>query len=240
MTATRSFLLMGSGEFEPWSEEVERAALQGRPEVVAIVPAASAPEGDAVFDRWAAMGLEHYASMGLKGRVVPLKDRDDADRDEVVSALEGAGMVFFSGGNPRFLADTLRGSRFLASVLEEMDHGLVYAGCSAGAMVASREPQTHPRLGAAWVSGLGLVSDGVFGVHWDRMRFIPGMRPFLMSRSQDSWFAGIDERTAILGDGECWTVFGRGTVILRADGDHGSFGAGSVFRTGPKAAGSKR
>jgi cyanophycinase len=237
MTATRTFLLLGSGEFEPWSEEVERAALEGRPQVVAIVPAASAPEGDHVFDRWATMGLEHYAAMDVEARVVSLKDRSDADRDEVVSALEGAGMVFFSGGNPRFLADTLRGSRFLAAVLEGMERGLVYAGCSAGAMVASRTPQTHPRVGAAWVSGLGLIPDGVFGVHWDRMRFIPGMRSFVRSRNKGSWFAGIDERTAILGDGERWTVFGKGTVSLRTDSGHGPFRAGSTFTTSPKAAG---
>ena len=31
----------------------------------------------------------------------------------------------------------------------------------------------------------------------------------------DTWFVGIDERTAILGDGRSWTVFGVGRVTLR-------------------------
>jgi hypothetical protein len=48
------------------------------------------------------------------------------------------------------------------------------------------------------------------------MRFIPGIRPFVMSRvPTGSWFVGIDERTAILGDGERWRVYGGGTVMAR-------------------------
>jgi len=227
----RTFLLLGSGEFEPWSEDVERAALDGRPEIVLIAPTASAPEGDAVFDRWANMGLEHYAAMGVLARVLPVKRREDAERADLADELEGAGMLFFSGGNPRYLADTLRGTPFLERLRERLDDGLVYAGCSAGAMVASHEPSARPRLGAAWASGLGLVTAGSFGVHWDRVRFIPGMRPFVMSRSDGGWFAGIDERTAILGDGESWRVFGRGTVSVRIGGRTSTARAGEMFST---------
>ena len=231
----RSFLLLGSGEFEPWSEEPERAALDGRHGHVAIVPTASAPEGDKVFDRWANMGLEHYASLGLDARVVPLKVREDADREDVVAILDDVALVFFSGGNPRFLADTVRGTAFWRRLLERLDGGAVYAGCSAGAMVASRDPTRRPRLGSSWASGLGLVEGGTFGVHWDRIGRIPGFRGFVMSRSDGVWFAGIDERTAMLGDGATWRVFGRGGVSLRADGRSATFVAGETFTVpGPR------
>ena len=225
----RSFVLLGSGEFEPWSEEVERAALGGRAGHIAIVPTASAPEGDTVFDRWATMGLEHYRSMGLEARVVPMKVRQDAEREDVVRLLDDAAMVFFSGGAPRFLADTIRGTAFLRRVLERLDEGLIYAGCSAGAMVASRDPAKRPRFGASWVSGLGLIGDGTVGAHWNRIARIPGFRAFVMSRSDGVWFAGIDERTAILGDGERWRVYGRGRVRLRAEGRNATFAAGQTF-----------
>jgi cyanophycinase len=225
----RTFLLLGSGEFEPWSAEPERAALDGRAGSVAIVPTASAPEGDKVFDRWANMGLEHYASIGLEAHVVPMKVRADADRDDVVAMLEDAAIVYFSGGNPRFLADTLRGTAFWRRMLERLDEEMVYAGCSAGAMVASRDPNRRPRLGSSWVSGLGLVEGGTFGVHWDRIGKIPGFRGFVMSRSDGVWFVGIDERTAILGDGQQWRVFGQGRVSLRAEGRSTTFGPGETF-----------
>jgi cyanophycinase-like exopeptidase len=231
VSANRTFLLMGSGEFEPWSEEVERAALEGRPDSVAILPTASAPEGDAVFDRWANLGLEHYAAMGVDARVVPLKRREDAERDETAAAIADVGMIFFSGGNPRYLADAIDGTRFWKEMNVALDRGTVFAGCSAGTMVAGHRRDTRPKVGATWVAGLGLVPNGSFGVHWDRMRFIPGMRAFVMSRAKGGWFAGIDERTAILGDGTDWRVFGLGTVSLRLDGERREIRPGESFST---------
>ena len=231
MSANRTFLLMGSGEFEPWSEAVERAALEGGPNSVAILPTASAPEGDAVFDRWANMGLEHYAAMDVDARVVPLKRREDAERDETAAAIADVGMIFFSGGNPRYLADTIDGTRLWDRMSAALDRGTVFAGCSAGAMVAGHRRDTRPKVGAAWVAGLGLVPNGSFGVHWDRMRFIPGMRGFVMSRAKGGWFAGLDERTAILGDGEEWRVFGLGRVSLRLDGERREIRPGESFST---------
>lgn len=230
--ANRTFLLLGSGEFEPWSEEVERAALDGRPGLVAICPTACAPEGDAVFDRWARMGTEHYAAMGIGSRVVPLKTRHDAEDEEARRAIEDVGMVFFSGGSPRYLADTLRDTPFLEELTARLDRGVVFGGCSAGAMIVGRRPDHRPRFGSAWVAGLGLVSEGSFGAHWDRVRFIPGMRTFVRSRAgARGWFAGIDERTAILGDGERWSVYGLGGVALRLDGTTGTYRAGEGFST---------
>jgi cyanophycinase-like exopeptidase len=231
VSANRIFLLMGSGEFEPWSAEVERAALEGRPQRVAVCPAASAPEGEGTYGRWARMGLEHYGTMGVPAAVVPLRTREDAEGEAAARALDDVGMVFFSGGNPRYLADTLRGTRFWSALEAALDAGVVFAGCSAGAMIASRGPDARPRLGTTWVSGLGLVPEGSFGVHWDRVRFIPGMRGFVMSRASGGWFAGIDERTAILGDGSDWRVYGLGGVALRMDGTSHAFRAGERFST---------
>ena len=234
MAERRTFLLMGSGEFEAWSEEVEQAALQGArgDGSVAIVPTASFPDGQAIFDRWGALGLEHYEAMGVPARIVPLRDRSDAMREELASQVAEASMVFFSGGKPRYLAEAIGGTPFWDGVLAALDHGAVFVGCSAGAMVASHASDGKERLGGAWLLGLGLIANTSFGVHWDKVRFIPGMRPFLMRRvRRDGWFVGIDERTAILGDGIRWTVFGNRTAMVRGRGRTRSFRGGESFAT---------
>jgi hypothetical protein len=46
-----------------------------------------------------------------------------------------------------------------------------------------------------------------------------------------SWFVGIDERTAILGDGHRWRVFGLGTVMVRHAGGIEVHRAGATFET---------
>jgi cyanophycinase len=227
-----SFLLLGSGEFEPWSAEPEAAALEraSGDGSVLILPTASAPEGDDVFDRWTSMGIRHYASADVPARVVPLKVRADAERPDLTEQVRDASVVFFSGGSPRYLADTLDGTAFWQAVLDAVEGGAVYAGCSAGAMVASRRPARRGGIGARWMAGLDLVPHVRFGAHWNRMRYLPGFRG-PTSAHADGWFVGIDERTAILGDGQRWRVFGLGAVEVRGRRRKRWFRAGESFET---------
>jgi cyanophycinase len=228
------FLLLGSGEFEPWSSDVEARTLADATGdgSVLIAPTASASEGDHVFDRWAQMGLRHYAADGVPAEVLPVKTREDAFRDDVAARVGSASMIYFSGGKPAKLAGVLRDSPLLSAILLAMERGAVYAGCSAGAMVASRERDAEGRRGTSWLFGLGLVPHVSFGVHWDRAARIPGAQWWMTSRlPEDTWFVGIDEQTAILGDGTTWTVHGRRTVTLRGVDGSSTVRAGERFVT---------
>ena len=228
------FLLLGSGEFEPWSSDVEARTLADATGdgSVLIAPTASASEGDHVFDRWAQMGLRHYAADGVPAEVLPVKTREDAFRDDVVARVGSASMIYFSGGKPAKLAGVLRDSPLLGAILRAMERGAVYAGCSAGAMVASRERDAEGRRGTSWLFGLGLVPHVSFGVHWDRAARIPGAQWWMTSRvPEDTWFVGIDEQTAIFGDGTTWTVHGRRTVTLRGVDGSSTVRAGERFVT---------
>ena len=114
MTA-KAFALLGSGEFDPWTESVDRR-LVSRPDApgsrVLILPTASAAEGDDVFDMWANKGKDHYDALGIDSQILPLKTREDAARPEFVAALDDAATAFFSGGNPAYLAATLLDTPF--------------------------------------------------------------------------------------------------------------------------------
>jgi hypothetical protein len=53
---------------------------------------------------------------------------------------------------------------------------------------------------------------------------------FLTSRiDEGSWFVGIDERTAILGDGDRWEVRGLGSVTVRGAGGTATYRHGDRF-----------
>jgi cyanophycinase-like exopeptidase len=230
----RTFLLMGSGEFEPWSNEIEAAALDGRTGPVAVLPTASSTEGEDVFGRWGRMALEHYATAGIDARLLPVKTREDAELEEYARALVGTSMVFFSGGKPQHLAATIDGTRLWEALGAALDARAVFAGCSAGALIASQSREQRRERGTrtAWVFGLGLVPHVSFGVHWDKVKVIPGLRSVVMSRiPSGSWFVGIDERTAILGDGHRWRVYGLGSVMVRHAGGTEVHGAGATFET---------
>ena len=222
---------MGSGEFLPWSEEAERYALglTSRTNHVAVLATASAPEGDPVFDRWTAMALDHYRSMGIPATGIALKVRTDAGRPDLIATVEAASMLFFSGGNPVFLHETLEGTPLMQAITRAVDAGAVFAGCSAGAMVAGAPPA---RTGAPSFRsvGLGLIPHVRFGVHWNRVPGLPGLKRFMVAgMARTDAFVGIDEMTAIVGDGTRWRVYGEGGVEVRVRGTQSRFRHGDEF-----------
>src|SRR3989337_4486500 len=61
--------LVGAGEFLPAMADVDAGLLAStgvaRPRV-AVLPTASYPDGEEVFQRWAAMGVAHFAGLGAE------------------------------------------------------------------------------------------------------------------------------------------------------------------------------
>ena len=218
--------LLGSGEFQPWAGEVDRALLDrarvgdGR---ALVLPTASAPEGEEVFGRWAAMGLAHYERLGIAAELVAIRTREDAEDPALVARLADASLVFFSGGNPAYLSATLAGSTFWTRVLERMDRGMAYGGCSAGIQCLG-ERALDAAVGTwgpeAWKAGLGLFRGVWFGPHWDALdRYVPGLAGFVQSSVPPHHrLIAIDEDTAMVGDGREWDVVGAGGVHLWRDG----------------------
>ncbi len=235
--------LLGSGEFEPWAEEVDRWLLEhsrAEGDRVLILPTASAREGADVFDMWAEKGLEHYGRMGVSAEVVPLKTREDAGRPEIVSKLDEASAVFFSGGNPADLAAILMDTPFWRALIDAMVRGLAYGGCSAGvACLPDISPDSSIASldDAVWKPGLRLFRDVVFMPHWDALdSFLPGLTDFVIaSVPEGSSLFTIDENTAVVGDGSDWSVVGAGGAHVMLDGMWQHHGPGATFsRTLPR------
>jgi cyanophycinase len=222
-----AFALLGSGEFQPWTESVDRW-LVGRTSVprgpVLILPAASAPEGDQVFDMWANMGLAHYGRLGIPAEVVPLKTREDAENPALAARLSGAAVAYFSGGNPVYLEAILRESRFWTALLRALEDGMGYAGCSAGISIlgelAPDSSKADPLRSDVWHPGLGLFRNVVLGPHWNMLdTYVPGLSRFIVDSVPDgSRLLTVDEETALVGDGTHWTVMGSGRCGLLSEG----------------------
>lgn len=223
------FALLGSGEFLPWAREAdmwcaERATAPT--DRVLVLPTASAPEGDETFQRWAAMGAEHYAGLGLAPQVLPLKTRDDASRPEIVDAVADSRYIFFSGGNPGYLADTLRETPFWEAVRDAVAHGTALGGCSAGATaLGSIAPDVTSATidinDMRWVDGAPMFTRASIPTHFDAVdSFFPGLRQLIIDwRPPDNVLFGIDEDTAACGDGTQWTILGkRAVTIVPAEG----------------------
>ena len=152
--------LVGSGEYLPQMAEVEGGLLAGRPPRYVQLATAAAPEGPRVTERWHRLGREQAARLGVEAVALPVLDRAGADDAAIAAQVAGAGLVYLSGGNPSYLAETLRGSVVWAAIVEAWRGGAALAGCSAGAMaMGSWVPSLrHPKEGGT--EGLGSLQQG--------------------------------------------------------------------------------
>jgi len=218
--------LAGSGEFLPVMEPVDRQLLQGRSPRAAFLPTAAAREGDERVRYWLELGDVHYRHMGVEPVPVPVRDRDDAEDPELAARLDGVGLIYLSGGDPHHLTATLRHTRVWNAILAAWHGGAALAGCSAGAMAltsgapaldgrsAGGVPDGHP-------NGLGVMPGLAVIPHFD---VIGQWRPQAMAhyarwQPPGTTLLGIDEETALVGDGPSWRVAGRRSVWVLSGGE---------------------
>lgn len=227
--------LVGSGEYLPVMAALEGALLEGRPPRYVQLPTAAGQEGSDSVGRWVQLGADQARRLGVEAVPVLALDRESADDPVVAGPIDGAGLVYLSGGSPAYVSETLRGTGVWAAILAAWRAGAALAGCSAGAMALAewmanvRAPTDAPRPGLGVVPGILVVP------HFDRfrrwMRFSPEAAAARLP--EGVVLVGIDEETAIVSDGEDlrrWVVHGlRAAWLFGPDG-------GTAHRAGEEIA----
>ena len=214
--------LVGAGEYLPVMNEVDHHLLasvntNGRAPRVVCMPTAAGQEGDASIDRWLHMGVEHFQTLGADVTAARVIDRESADDPQWESALECADLIYFSGGNPMYLYETMRGSRVWKSAQKAWPRGAVYAGCSAGAMILAKRIPNIRTAGFKSLDAFQVIPATFVIPHFDRMRGFWSAYLFAVRHQlKDGQFIlGVDENTALVGklDGT-WQVMGQGKAHL--------------------------
>jgi cyanophycinase len=204
---------VGSGEYLPVLEPVERALIAGRPPRYVQLATAAAPEGPASLARWHALGAAAAERLGVEQVVVPVDRRDDAQKPANAELVADAGLIYLSGGNPGYLAETLRDTLVWQAIVDSWRRGAALAGCSAGAMVMSASLPDVRRPWRPAIRGLGLVPMIEVLPHFDRFTaWLPDLAVRRVASAPPGvQVVGIDEDTALVaglscGDGGGWTA----------------------------------
>ena len=141
---------------------------------VAFVPTA----GDPYEDKWFVNNdRDSIIEAGCELIEVDLKNKTVEDLDQL---LDGCDIVYVCGGNTFYLLEKMRASGFDKIISALVERGVIYAGASAGAIVAgpSIEPiksLDHPDEASGLISydGLGLV-DFLILPHYDKEKYAAG------------------------------------------------------------------
>lgn len=228
--------LVGAGEFLPVMADLDTRLLEStgraRPRV-AILPTASYPDGEVVFQRWAAMGVEHFAGLGAEVEPVLVRDRASADDLAAAQAVGEADLVYLSGGKPGYLASVLHGSAVGRAIDGVHRRGGILAGCSAGAMaLAGHTFDFRVRFAPwplRWQPGLGVAPRIAVIPHYDAWPE-PFSLLIALQAPRGGVVIGIDEETGVIGRDGSWQVEGRSRVTVWRGRHRERFRVGETFR----------
>lgn len=197
------------------TELLHRAISRGKKNTFVQIPTASSHEGDVSRAKWKRLGQEQSDRIGSECIYLPIHEREDAFNPEYVDAIAGAGLIYFSGGDPHRVAEIYRDSPVWQKIVEEWRTGTSLAGCSAGAMAFGGSIMGIRRNHHS--PGLALLPDIEVIPHYDKMLgWLPDRVAAFVARSVTSGtLLGIDENTALVLT-DAWRKFGRGNVhVLR-------------------------
>ncbi len=231
-------VLCGSGEFTPAMADADRAILTEigpRRVRVAIVPTAAGLEDTP--KSWIAMGTAHFAELGADAAGVMVLNRADAEDPRHSDSIANADWIYFSGGKPGYVVETLAGTPFWSNVVARHRAGAVLAGASAGAMMLGSRtfhfPDGVDETGlprrVAVRDALGLLPGILVAPHFDA---VPAAlwRTWSQVWPEQHRILGIDEDTAIVERGGGWDVVGKGrAVVFRSLDDHDVHPTGARF-----------
>jgi len=201
--------LLGSGEFTDKVNDIDLYLISKiKNPKVGIIPVAAKKEHD--YKKWVKRGIKHFRDLGIKAEGL----------DEEIEKVDDFNIYYFSGGDPGFLLESLKGSEFWNRILKNYQKGAMIIGSSAGAMVMGNKVWSkvydfvERGIKNPWEDGLNMVNFGVMP-HYDLVnkefskKQVEEMKKLLPKGIN---IKGIDENTALIKENNEWKILGVGGV----------------------------
>ncbi len=200
--------LVGGNEFRPECEAMDRLLLSriGARAKVVILPTAAARENPSLA---AENGVRYFRRLGADAEAVMVVDEASTREKKWMEEIARADFIYFTGGDPVYLLDTIQDSPVWKAMWERWNSGGALAGSSAGAMMLGGRMHVP---GNGWREGLGRVPGIAVLPHHARLASSWGAEKLRTSLPTEMTLVGIDEATALAGPP--WEVMGAGKVAV--------------------------
>ena len=216
-----SLALVGSGEYLPPMANFEKSLLNdgiknGKRPIYIQIPTAAGKETPDRLEYWKQLGKTQADRLDIDSIFLPIFTREDANNPEYVTLMRDSALMYMSGGDPHYLAETLMGTPLWEAIQENWSTGASLAGCSAGAMVLSSHIPNFRLLKKTPTAGLNLLPEIRVIPHFNKFfKWIPeSAAKVLLHVPDNSILIGVDELTAIVrrGGEDHWVVVGEAKV----------------------------
>ena len=218
-----SLAFVGSGEYLPAMAEFEKSLIDdgvknGKKPIYIQIPTAAGRESENRLKHWQDLGKEQAEKIGVESIFLPIYDREGANNQEYADQIRDSALVYMSGGDPHYLANSLLDTPVWKAVYENYLSGGSIAGCSAGAMVLSSHIPNFRLSKSEPTAGLNLIPKIRVIPHFDKFfKWIPeSAAKILLNIPSDGILMGIDELTALTkrSGSSNWQVSGKGKVHI--------------------------
>ena len=218
-----SIALVGSGEYLPVMADFELSLIKDgqsndKQPVYVQIPTAAGRESRDRLQYWQELGRKQADLLGVEQVFLPIFDREAAMNPDYANQVSESALIYMSGGDPHYLANTLRGTPVLEAIIENWKSGGSLAGCSAGAMVMSSKIP-HFRISSnSPTDGFNLLPNLRVIPHFNKFfKWIPdSAAKVLLDTPGDSILLGIDEKTALVrrSGEQDWHAYGEAKVHI--------------------------
>lgn len=223
--------LVGSGEYLPVMAELESSLIQSGPSLRYVqLATAAGQESDERLRYWERIGKEQADRIGAQQVFLPVFTREDAMRIDFAEKIRGAGLIYLSGGDPHYLAQTLFDTPVWEAIIASWKSGTSLAGCSAGAMAFGPDIPHFRKMKESGEIGLGLLPNIRVVPHYNKFfKWIPESAVQLFLKAPEGVrIVGIDEGTAIVTNNlKVWSIYGDGFAHLLNGKNTGKYESGS-------------
>jgi cyanophycinase-like exopeptidase len=235
--------LVGSGEYLPVMQDLESALINsgisnGKPNVFLQIPTAAGEESAERLKFWESRGADQARSIGTVQEFLPIFKREDAFNDKYISLVKDAALIYFSGGDPGYLANSLYETPLWDEIKKNWLAGASLAGCSAGAMALSSDVPNFFRMKEEGIPGLNVIPHLRPIPHYNKFfGWIPDSAAKIVMKAPDGTvIIGIDEDTALVTGldedtsltQKSWRVYGEGSVHILSGAPTARFKVGEL------------
>ena len=137
-----SLALIGSGEYLESMSAFEKSLIDdgvknGKKPLYIQIPTAAGQESQTRLKYWEDLGRAQAELIGVESIFLPIFNREDANNPKYAQLVRDSALIYFSGGDPHYLAQSIIDTPLWQAIVENWQTGGSLAGCSAGAMVLS-------------------------------------------------------------------------------------------------------
>lgn len=210
-----ALIIIGGGEDKTGDREILKAVAERARGGRLVIATVASHEPDGYFEAY----KEAFEPLGISDLVeLYVNSRRAALKPEVCEVFAGASGVFFTGGDQLRIASQIGDTPIEHAIKDLYANGGVVAGTSAGAsamsetmLVAGPGRETY-RIGELHMApGLGLLPDVIIDQHFaERGRH--GRLVGAVAHNPRILGLGVDEDTAMVVEGDRFTVIGAGGV----------------------------